>query len=105
MKTITQLFLASAAGLLLAGGALVQSAAAQQASGDKSGPASSDQSQAEKDYRSLQYGNGKITPEQDAGIRIRAKQLNEAMSDDGTTKPSPTPKPSSTPKTGSASPR
>jgi hypothetical protein len=57
----------------------------------------------EKDYRSLQYGNGRITPQQNEGVKRRANALDEAMSDDGTTRPTPTPRPAR--KSGTATPQ
>lgn len=59
----------------------------------------------EKDYRSLQYGNGRITPRQNEGVKRRADALNQAMSDDGAVRPSPTPAPTRRRGSGTATPQ
>jgi hypothetical protein len=79
--------------------ALTSVAMAQSSGSSSSGQTNSSAQQNEKDYRSLQYGNGRITPEQNRGIQQRANALNQAMSDEGTTaSPSPSPSPTATPR-------
>ena len=92
MKKAIRLVAASAVTLVIATVAVAQSSSTN-----------SSAKQNEKDYRSLQYGNGQITKQQNEAIQRRAQQLNEAMQDDGTSTPTPTP--TASPRRGTARPQ